>query len=212
MADKMLRIAVLASGSGTDLQSILDACDSGQIDGKVVVVVSNNQDAYALERGKKHGAEAFYIDHRGKSREEHEKEISAELDKFDVGLIVLSGYMRMFTPYFINKYKNTIINIHPALLPKYGGKGMYGLNVHRAVLEAGDKESGCTVHIATEVIDGGPIVGQMRVMVLPDDTPETLQARVLEKEHILLPLVVQWFAEGRVKVEGGEVRVTVDED
>jgi phosphoribosylglycinamide formyltransferase-1 len=206
----MLRIAVLASGSGTDLQSILDACESGQIEGKVSLVISNNHDAYALERGKKYGAEALVIDHRGKSREEHEREISAELDKFDVGLVVLSGYMRMFTQYFINKYKNKIINIHPALLPKYGGKGMYGLNVHRAVLEAGDKESGCTVHIATEVVDGGPIVGQMRVKVLPDDTPEILQARVLEKEHILLPLVVQWFAEGRVKVEDGKVTVKDD--
>jgi phosphoribosylglycinamide formyltransferase-1 len=207
----MLRIAVLASGSGTDLQSILDACGSGQIDGKVVLVVSNNPDAYALERGKKHGAETVVVDHRGKNREEHEKEISAEIEKREIGIIVLAGYLRMFTSYFVNKYKNKIINVHPALLPKYGGKGMHGMNVHRAVLEAGDEESGCSVHMVTEEIDGGPIIGQMRVKVLESDTPESLQARVLEKEHILLPLVVQWFAEGRVKVEDGEVKVTADE-
>lgn len=207
-----MRIAVLASGSGTDLQSILDACDSGQIDGKVVLILSNNQDAYALERGRKHGAEAVFIDHRGKGREEHETEMSAEIDKVGVDLIVLAGYLRMFSSYFINKYKNMIINVHPALLPEYGGKGMHGMNVHKAVLESGDTESGCTVHLVTEEIDGGPIIGQMRVKVLPEDTPETLQARVLEKEHILLPLVVQWFAEGHIEFENGEVRVLVDED
>lgn len=208
----MLRIAVLASGSGTDLQSILDACENGQIDGKVILVISDNSDAFALERGRNHGAEALYIDHRDKSREEHEKSISEEIDKRDIGLIVLAGYLRMLTPYFTSKYKNMIINIHPALLPKYGGKGMHGFNVHEAVLESGDEESGCTVHLVTEEVDGGPVIAQMRVKVMDDDTPETLQARVLEKEHILLPLVVQWFAEGRVKIEVNQAIVSMDED
>ena len=208
----MLKIAVLASGSGTDLQSVLDACDNGQIDGKVVVVISNNPDALALERARNHGAEAVFIDHRGKTREDHEKQISEEIDKRDIGLIVLAGYLRMFTSYFINKYKNKIINIHPALLPKYGGKGMHGFNVHRAVLESGDAESGCSVHLVTEEVDGGPVIARKRVDVLPDDTPESLQARVLEKEHILLPLVVQWFAEGRVRIHGDEVEVMVGDD
>ena len=196
----MYRIAVLASGSGTDLQSILDACESGQIPGKVIVVISNNHDAFALERGKKHGAEALYIDHRGKSREDHEHEMSAAIEARNIDLIVLAGYLRIFTPYFPDKYKNNLINIHPALLPKYGGKGMHGMKVHEAVIASGDKESGCTVHLVTFEVDGGSVIGQMKVPVLPDDTPETLQARVLETEHILLPLVVQWFAEGNVKI------------
>ena len=200
----MYRIAVLASGSGTDLQSILDACGSGQIPGKVVVVVSNNKDAYALERGKKHGAEALFIDHRGKSREQHEFEIVEALDARKIDLIVLAGWLRMFTPYFTNKYKNKIINIHPALLPKYGGEGMHGMKVHEAVIASGDRESGCTVHFVTEEVDGGPIIAWYRVPVLPGDTPETLQERVLEKEHLLLPLVVQWFAQGKIDPETWE--------
>jgi len=201
----MLRIAVLASGGGTDLQSIIDACEKGQVDGKVVLVISNIPDAFALERGRRAGARAVCIDHRGKKREQHEKELAIELDKEKADLIVLAGYLRMFTYYFINKYKFKIINIHPALLPKYGGKGMHGLNVHKAVLESGDKESGCTVHFVTEDVDAGPIIAQIRVKVMPGDTPEALQARVLEQEHVLLPAVCQLFAEGRVKVEGGRV-------
>jgi phosphoribosylglycinamide formyltransferase-1 len=207
----MYRIAVLASGSGTDLQSILNACESGQIKGRVVLVISNNPDAYALERARRHGAEALHIDHRGLSREEHERALTNEIDARDIDLIVLAGYLRMFTPYFVNKYKSKIINIHPALLPKYGGKGMHGLKVHGAVLQSGDRESGCSVHFVTEEIDGGPVVAQMKVQVLENDTPETLQARVLEKEHVLLPLVVQWFSEGRVRVEDGVVKAPAPE-
>jgi phosphoribosylglycinamide formyltransferase-1 len=203
----MLRIAVLASGGGTDLQSILDGCDSGLIDGKVVAVVSNNRDAFALERARKHGAAAISIDHRGKPREGYERELAAELEKHRPDLIVLAGWLRVLTKYFINKYKNKIINIHPALLPRHGGKGMHGMNVHEAVLRAGDAESGCSVHFVTEAVDGGPVIARMKVPVLPGDTPETLQARVLEAEHRLLPIVVQWFAEG--KVDAGNVR-TVD--
>ena len=202
---------MLASGSGTDLQSILDGCKDGRIDGKVVLVISNNKDAFALERGKEHGAETISIDHRGKDREEHEREIAEEIDKRNIELIVLAGYMRMFTSYFVDKYKFKIINIHPALLPKYGGKGMHGMKVHEAVLKAGDKISGCSVHFVTEEIDGGPIIGQMSEDVLADDTPETLQKRVLELEHMLLPIVVQWFAEGRVSVSNGKAIVDIEE-
>ncbi len=194
----MYNIAVLASGSGTDLQSILDACDTGQIPGKIALIISNNLDAFALERGKKHGAEALFIDHRGKTREEHEHEISDALEARKIDLIVLAGYLRIFTNYFPDKYKNKMINIHPALLPKYGGKGMHGMIVHEAVISAGEKESGCTVHFVTEDVDEGPIIAWYKVPVLPDDTAEILQARVLEKEHVLLPLVVQWFAEGKI--------------
>ncbi len=210
--DKMLRIAVLASGSGTDLQSILDACDSGHIKGRVVLVLSNNSDAYALERGRDHGAEPMCIDHHGMTREEHERELANIIDKYDIDLIVLAGYLRMFSSYFVEKYKNMIINIHPGLLPKYGGKGMHGLKVHQAVLDAGDEESGCSVHIVTEGIDEGPVIAQMKVPVMPDDTPETLQERVLETEHELLPKVVKWFSEGRIKVTNGRVIVDLGDD
>jgi phosphoribosylglycinamide formyltransferase-1 len=191
----------LASGGGTDLQSILDACETGQIDGKVVLVISNNEDAYALERAREFGARAVFIDHRGKSREEHERELVHELTMHQIDLIVLAGYLRMFTPYFVNKYKNKIINIHPALLPKYGGKGMPGLKVHKAVLDADERESGCSVHFVTEEVDGGPVIARMMVPVKPDDTVQSLQERVLAAEHLLLPMVVQWFAQGKVYAE-----------
>jgi phosphoribosylglycinamide formyltransferase-1 len=203
----MLRIAVLASGGGTDLQSIIDACERGQVDGKVVLVISNNPDAFALERGRRAGARAVCVDHRGKKREQHEKELAVEIDKEKADLVVLAGYLRMFTHYFINKYKFKIINIHPALLPKYGGKGMHGFIVHKAVLESGDKESGCTVHFVTEDVDSGPIIAQIRVKVMPGDTPEVLQARILEQEHVLLPAVCQLFAEGRVKTNNNKVSI-----
>ncbi len=201
------RIAVLASGGGTDLQSILDACNSGQIKGSVAIVISNNPDAYALERGKKHGAETLVMSHKGKSREEHEVEVGDAIESRDIDLIVLAGYLRMFTSYFVERFKWKIINVHPALLPNFGGAGYHGMKVHEAVLASGLKESGCSVHFVTEEIDGGPVIGQMRVPVLDGDTPETLQARVLEKEHILLPLVVQWFSEGRISLEEGKVVV-----
>ena len=190
----------MASGSGTDLQSIIDACESGQIPGKIAVVISNNSDAFALERGKKYDAETLFINHRGKTREQHEHEISDALEARNIDLIVLAGWLRIFTYYFSEKYKNKMINIHPALLPKYGGKGMHGMNVHEAVIAAGEKESGCSVHFVTEGVDEGPIIAWYKIPVLPEDTAETLQVKVLETEHILLPLVVQWFAEGKINL------------
>ncbi len=202
-------ICVLASGGGTDLQSILDACESGQIKGKVKLVIANNQDTIALERGRRYGAKCIFIDHRGISREEHEIILAEEIDNNDIDLIVLAGYLRMFTPFFVQRYKWKIINIHPALLPDFGGPGFHGMRVHRAVLDSGNKVSGCSVHFVTEEVDGGPVISMMEVPVMKDDTPENLQARVLEKEHELLPLVVQWFSEGRIKVdeEAGTVSV-----
>ncbi|MDO9537037.1 MAG: phosphoribosylglycinamide formyltransferase [Thermoplasmata archaeon] len=201
----MLRIAVLASGSGTDLQAILDACETGQIDGQVVIVISNKEDAHALKRAREYEAKAVFIDHRGMSREAHEWRITEELDAMNIDLIVLAGYLRMFTNYIIDEYKNKIINIHPALLPKYGGKGMHGMNVHQAVLDSGDSESGCSVHFVTEGVDEGPVIARMHVPVKPDDTPKTLQERVLKAEHLLLPMVVQWFAQGKVYPENFKI-------
>ncbi len=202
----MIRIAVLASGGGTNLQSIIDACESGYIDGTVVAVISNKEGVYALERARMHGAEAILIPSRGKKRREHEKEVMTELDRIKPDLILLAGYMRMLTPDFIERYSGRIMNIHPALLPCFGGKGMYGENVHRAVLDSGAKVSGCTVHFVTPEVDGGPIIVQRCVPVLEGDTVETLKARVLEEEHKAYPEAVRLFAEGRLSIEGNLVR------
>jgi phosphoribosylglycinamide formyltransferase-1 len=201
------RIGVLASGSGTDLQSILDACERGDIPGKVVVVVTNNPGAKCLERARKHGADALLIDHRGKTREEHEREVVAILKSHKVDLVVLAGYLRMFTPYIVGEFRGKMINVHPALLPLFGGKGMHGISVHKAVLDAGCKASGCTVHFVDESIDGGPIIAQGCVPVRDGDSPEDLQAMVLEEEHRILPRVIGLIAKGKVKMEGLKVRV-----
>lgn len=201
------RIAVLASGSGSDLQSVIDGVEDGSIDGRIVVVISDNEDAYALTRAEDHGIEPRYVSRKGLKREEHEEAVTAVIQEFDVDLIVLAGYIRILTPAFIVRHRGKMINIHPALLPLYGGPGMYGMHVHEAVLASGDEVSGCSVHFVDENVDGGPIIAQRTVPVLADDTAETLQARVLEEEHRLLPEVVGLIAAGRVTVDGDRVIV-----
>lgn len=204
----MLNVGVLASGSGSNLQAIIDACERGEAGARVAVVVCNVEDAYALERARKHGIPAAFIPHKGKPREEHEREVVAELKKHDVGLIVLAGYLRMLTPYIVREFKNRIINIHPALLPSFGGKGMHGIHVHEAVIASGSKVSGCTVHFVDEGVDTGPIILQRTVPVLPDDTPQSLAARVLDEEHRALPEAVRLIAAAKVAVDGGSVRIS----
>jgi phosphoribosylglycinamide formyltransferase-1 len=203
----MIKLAVLASGRGTDLQSIIDASEKNEIDAKVVVVISDRGNAFALERAKKRNIDAYFVSPENKEREEHEKEISEILDRYNVDLIVLAGYLRMLTSYFIKKYRNKIMNIHPALLPFFGGKGMYGEKVHKAVLDSGMKISGCSVHFVDESVDGGPIIIQKAVEVKEGDTVETLASRVLEEEHKILPEAVQLFAKKRLRIEGKKVRV-----
>ncbi|MEM4293934.1 MAG: phosphoribosylglycinamide formyltransferase [Thermoplasmata archaeon] len=205
----MLKLGVLASGRGTDFQSLIDAQKQHFFDAEIVVLVSNNPEAYAVERARQNGIPAYVIPHKGRKREEHEREITAVLEKHGVELVVLAGYMRTLTKFFIERWRNRIINIHPALLPLFGGKGYYGMKVHEAVLASGMKVSGCTVHFVTEEIDGGPIILQKCVEVKEDDTPETLAARVLEKEHEILPLAVKLIAEGRVKIVDGK-RVKIE--
>lgn len=207
VAMRRIRIGVLASGNGTNLQAIIDACERGEIDGDVVVVISNVPEAYALERARRHGIAAYAFPHKGLTREQHEKDIIECLEQHKVDLVVLAGYLRMLTPLMIGKYAGRMLNTHPALLPAFGGKGMHGLHVHKAVLDYGCKVSGCTVHFVTEEVDGGPIVLQKAVPVLEDDTPETLQERVLKEEHKLLPRAIQLFAQGRLKIEGRRCRV-----
>jgi phosphoribosylglycinamide formyltransferase-1 len=204
---RRIRIGVLASGGGTNLQAIIDACERGEIDGDVVVVISNVEDAYALERARKHDIQAFAFPHEDMSREEHEKDIIECLDQHQVDLVILAGYLRMLTPLMFSKYGGRMMNTHPALLPSFGGKGMHGLNVHKAVIDLGCKVSGCTIHFVTEDVDGGQVILQKAVPVHEDDTPEALQERVLKEEHKLLPRAIQLFAQGKLKIEGRRCRV-----
>jgi len=204
---RRIRIGVLASGGGTNLQAIIDACDRGEIDGDVVVVISNVPEAYALERARAHGIPAFAFPHKGLTREEHEKDIIACLVQHQVDLVALAGYLRMMTPLFIDKYAGRIMNTHPALLPSFGGKDCHGLKVHKAVIDYGCKVSGCTIHFVTLEVDGGQIILQKAVPVLEDDTPEMLQDRILKEEHKLFPRAIQLFAQGKLKIEGRRVRI-----
>lgn len=204
---RRIRIGVLASGGGTNLQSIIDACERGEIDGDVVVVISNMADAFALERARKHRIDAYAFPHKGVTREQHEADVIECLEQHQVDLVCLAGYLRMLTPMFINKYAGRLMNTHPALLPAFGGKGMHGLNVHQAVLDYGCKVTGCTIHFVTLEVDGGPIILQKSVPVLEDDNAETLQERVLKEEHKLFPRAIELFARGKLKIEGRRVRI-----
>jgi len=204
---RRIRIGVLASGGGTNLQSIIDACERGEIDGDVVVVISNMADAFALERARKHRIDAYAFPHKGVTREQHEADVIECLEQHQVDLVCLAGYLRMLTPVFINKYAGRLMNTHPALLPAFGGKGMHGLNVHQAVLDYGCKVTGCTIHFVTLEVDGGPIILQKSVPVLEDDNAETLQERVLKEEHKLFPRAIELFARGKLKIEGRRVRI-----
>ena len=204
---RRVRIGVLASGGGTNLQAIIDSCERGEIDGDVVVVISNVPEAYALERARTHRIDAFAFPHKGVSREAHEADVIACLEQHQVDLVVLAGYLRVLTPVLISKYVGRLMNTHPALLPSFGGQGMHGLNVHQAVLDYGCKVSGCTIHFVTLDVDGGPIIAQKAVPVLETDTPETLQERILKEEHKLLPRAIQLFAQGKLKMDGRRVRV-----
>jgi len=200
---KKLRVAVLASGGGTDLQSIIDASENGMIDAMVVVVISDKKDAYALTRAKKHKIKSYFIDPRGKSREEHEKEMDFILENKQVDLVVEAGYMRILTPSFVNKWYGKLINIHPALLPSF-----VGTNGQGDALEYGVKISGCTTHFTDEKVDHGPIILQAAVKVLPGDDRDKLAARILEVEHQILPRTVQLFAQNRLKIDGRTVNIS----
>jgi len=197
-----LRVGVLASGGGTDLQSIIDASETGMIDAKVVVVISDNNEAFALQRAKKHNIPAHFVDPKGKNNKEHEKEISEILEKHKVGLVVGAGYMQILSPSFVKKWYGKLINIHPALLPSFKGTNGQG-----DALKYGVKISGCTTHFMDEEMDHGPIILQAAVKVLPDDDRDKLAARILEVEHQILPRTVQLFAQDRLKIGGRKVKI-----
>ena len=197
---KKLSVGVLASGSGTDLQSIIDASEKEMIDAEVVVVISDTKDAFALDRAKTHHIPGFFVDPKGKDRTAHEDEIDAVLRAHQVELVVGAGYMRLLSPTFVKKWQHKLINIHPALLPSFKGT-----NGQRDALQYGVKISGCTTHFMDSDMDHGPIILQAAVKVLPDDDRDALAARILAVEHQILPRTVQLFAQKRLLIEGRNV-------
>ena len=206
----MLKVAVLVSGGGTNLQAILDAIDNGTItNAKVEVVISNNKNAYALERAKNHGIEALCISPKDYgTRDAFNKAFLEKLDDRKPDLIVLAGFLVVIPKQMIEKYRNRIINIHPSLIPSFCGTGYYGLKVHEGVLSRGVKVTGATVHFVDEGTDTGPIILQKAVEVEQDDTPEILQRRVMEQaEWIIMPKAIDLIANGKVSVVDGRVRI-----
>ena len=205
----MTRIGVLISGSGTNLQALMDAIDTGRIpNAKIVVVISNRRSAYGLERARAHGIPAECILKREFEDEEaFNRAILERLKYYGVDLVVLAGYLSILSPEVVRSYPNRIINIHPSLIPAFCGKGFYGERVHRAVLDYGAKITGATVHFVDEGTDTGPIILQRPIEVKEDDDVHSLAARVLEVEHQLLPEAVRLFVEGRLAVEGRKVRI-----
>jgi phosphoribosylglycinamide formyltransferase-1 len=198
-----LPIGVLISGSGTNLQAIIDAIEAGKLDAKIEVVVSNKANAFGIERARRHGIPTEVLDHRSfSSREAYDEAVVAILRQRRVALVVLAGFMRLLSPGFIRAFANRIMNIHPALLPAFPG-----LNVQQRAVEHGVRFSGCTVHFVNEECDEGPIIIQAVVPVLPDDTGETLAARILEQEHRIYPRAIQLYAAGRLQIVGRRVVV-----
>lgn len=193
----MLRLAVLISGSGTDLQSIID--HRNQINGEIALVISNRKNAYGLQRAQDAGIKNLVI--------KNQDELLNTLKEEKIDFIVLAGYLAILGKDLIDTYQNKIINIHPSLIPSFCGPGMYGLHVHEAVLERGVKVSGATVHFVSEEVDGGPIIWQEAVSIADLDTPEDIQKRVLEVEHQILPKVVQLICDGKVVIEKGRVKI-----
>ncbi len=202
-----LRVAVLASGRGSNLQALIDAIEAGRIRAKIVAVISNKKDAVALERARTHGLNDIFVDPkpyagRPDSREAYDRELLEVLNQHDVELVLLAGYMKIVTAVLVNAFANRMMNIHPSLLPSFPG-----LDVQKKAIEWGCKLAGCTVHFVTEGVDEGPIILQAAVPILDSDTPDTLAARILEQEHKIYPRAVQLFAEGRLRVNGRRVFV-----
>lgn len=201
MTGRMFSLAVLISGNGSNLQVIIDKCAAGEIRAKVCCVISNEQDAYGLERARRAGIPIHVLSHRDYARRtQYDLELAALLEPCDADLIVLAGFMRILGEGFIDRFPNRIINLHPSLLPKYKG-----LDTHARVLKAGEDTHGVSVHLVTPDLDSGPLVAQASIAVTDVDTAETLQERVHGLEHEILPRVVGWFADRRIKIDGHRV-------
>jgi phosphoribosylglycinamide formyltransferase-1 len=199
--NRPLPIGVLLSGGGTNLQAIIDAIERKELSAVIKVVISNRADAYGLERARKHGIPTEVISHKDfPSREVFEAELISTLHSYDVTFVILAGFMRLLSPFFIRAFPQRILNIHPALLPAFPG-----VHAQRQALERGVRITGATVHFVDEKVDHGPIVIQAAVPVYPDDTEETLNARILAQEHRIYPQAIQLYAEGRVVLQGNRV-------
>ncbi len=206
-APRLVRLGVLASGRGSNLQAIIEAIEQRALSAEIAVVLSNKQDALALERARKHGAPAVWLDPkpfagRPDSREAYDRAVHEVLQKHEVDLVLLAGYMKIVTAVLVSAYENRMMNIHPSLLPSFPG-----LDVQKKAIDHGCKIAGCTVHFVTEGVDEGPIIIQAAVPIAEGDTPETLAARILEHEHRIYPRAIQLYAEGRLRVEGRRVLV-----
>jgi phosphoribosylglycinamide formyltransferase-1 len=200
---RQLPIGVLISGSGTNLQSIIDAIEAQALDAQIEVVVSNKADAYGLARAQKHNIDTAVLEHKSfSSREAYDQAVMDILQRCGVELVVLAGFMRLLSPLFIKAYSNRIMNIHPALLPAFPG-----LHVQKKALEHGVRFSGCTVHFVNDECDDGPIIMQAVVPVFPDDDESALAARILKQEHRIYPRAIQLYAQGRLHVVGRKVIV-----
>jgi phosphoribosylglycinamide formyltransferase-1 len=196
-----VKIAVLVSGRGSNLQAILDSIEKGYIKNAAInVVISNKENAYALERARNHGINAVFLDPGEYDRDRYDKAILNILNQYDADLLLLAGYFRLLGNEIIKAYRNRIMNIHPSLLPAFKG-----LHAQKQAFEYGVKVAGCTVHFVDEGLDSGPIILQRCVPVLPGDTEETLTARILEQEHIIYPEAVRLFTEGKLEIEGRNV-------
>lgn len=203
----MTKIGVLVSGGGTNLQAVIDRVHHKS--GEIVVVIANNADAYGLTRAQNSGIPtAVVLESDFEDYDAFNAEIIRILKDKGVELVVLAGYMKIITPAFVEAYPNKIINIHPALIPSFCGEGYYGMHVHEAVIDYGVKVTGATVHFVNEEADAGPIIAQKTVEVADDDTPESIQKKVLEIEHTLLPWVVEQYCLGRITVEGRKTKIT----
>lgn len=196
-------LGVLCSGRGTNLQSIIAAIESGQINTEIGVVITDKPSAGALERAAEKNIPAICIDRKQcVTKQEFEEKIIAVLRKHDVSLVILAGFMRILSPYFVHAFTRRIMNIHPSLLPSFGGA-----HAHRDVLAYGVKVSGCTIHFVDEGMDSGPIILQDTVPVMDNDTEDTLAARVLSKEHILYPYAIELYINGKLRIDGRHVRI-----
>ena len=204
---QLVRLAVLLSGRGSNLQAIIEAIEGGALSAEIAVVVSNKQEAAGLERARKHGAPVVWLDPkpfagRPDSREAYDRAMLDVLRKYEVDLVLLAGYMKIVTAVLVAAYENRMMNIHPSLLPSFPG-----LDVQKKAIEHGCKIAGCTVHFVTEGVDEGPIIVQAAVPIVEGDTPDALAARILEQEHRIYPHAIQLYAEGRLRVEGRRVMV-----
>jgi len=202
MAQK-IDVGVLVSGSGSNLQSIIDNVEKGTLDAVIKIIISNNPDAFALERAKNHNIPAAVIDHRDfDNREQFEQHMVDVLNSYGIELVIMAGFMRVLSPLFLRAFPKKIMNIHPAILPSF-----QGIHAQQRAFDYGVKFSGCSVHFADEGVDTGPVIIQSIVPVLDDDTADTLQQRILKEEHRIFPQAIQMYADGKLEIIGRKVRV-----